>query len=163
MFTNLVFATCLTCFIAKSLYFRLILSKLTDVMLSTEVFSHTLKSKLNEKILKDEYNIGQLIVPQIFKKTTIKDNSVITEEFTLQGRKIALYDIQQKMFDEQISYMRLHTDDEIASFDEKDLLNLLKARKDFSLEHSKSLTREELANQLKKYERTRMNVPVNVL
>ena len=67
------------------------------------------------------------------------------------------------MFDEQKSYMQLHTDAEIASFDGKDLLNLLKARKDFSLEHSKSLTREELANQLKKYERTRMNVPVNVL
>ena len=67
------------------------------------------------------------------------------------------------MFDEQKSYMQLHTDAEIASFDRKDLLNLLKARKDFSLEHSKSLTREELANQLKKYERTRMNVPVNVL
>ena len=154
-FTDLVFATYLTCFIAKSLYFRLNLSKLTDVTLPTEVSSHTLKSKLNEKILKGEYNIGLLIVPQIFKKTSIKDNSVITEEFTLQGRKIALYDIRQKMFGEQRSYMRLHTDDEIASFDEKDLLNLLKARKDFSLEHSKSLTREELANQLKKYELTR--------
>lgn len=92
MFTNLVFATCLTCFIAKSLYFRLNLSKLTDVTLPTEVSSHTLKSKLNEKMLKREYNIGQLIVPQIFKKTSIKDNSVITEEFTLQDRKIALYD-----------------------------------------------------------------------
>ena len=59
------------------------------------------------------------------------------------------------MFVDQKSYMRLHTDDEIASFDEKNLLNLQKARKDFSLEHSKSLTREELANQLKEYERTR--------
>ena len=59
------------------------------------------------------------------------------------------------MFDDQKSYMRLHTDDEIASFDEKDLLNLLKERKGFSLENDKSLTKEELANQLKKYERTR--------
>ena len=70
--------------------------------------------------MKGEYNIGLLIVPQIFKKTSIKDNSVITEEFTLQGRKIALHDIRQKMFDEQKSYMQLHTDAEIASFDEKD-------------------------------------------
>lgn len=95
VFKNLVFATCLACVIAKSLYFRLNLSKLTDVTLPTEVSSYTLKSKLNEKILKSEYNIGQLIVPQIFQKTSIKDNSVITEEFTLQGRKIALYDKQR--------------------------------------------------------------------
>ena len=58
------------------------------------------------------------------------------------------------MFDDQKSYMWLHTDDEIASFDEKDLLNLLKEN-DFSLENSKSLTKKELANQLKKYKRIR--------
>ena len=128
---------------------------MTDVTLPTEVSSHTSNSKLNEQILKGEYNIGQLIVPQILKKPSIRDNSVVTEEFTLQGRKIALYNIRQKMFDDQKSYMRLHTDDEIASFDEKDLLNLLKERKDFSLENDKSLTKEELANQLKKYKRTK--------
>ena len=119
------------------------------------LLGYTLKSKLNEESLKGEYNIGQFIVPQILKKTSIRDNSVVTEEFTLQCRKIALHDIRQKMFVHQKSYMRLHTNDEIASFDEKDLLNLLKARKEFSLEHSKSLTREEFANQLKEYERTR--------
>ena len=46
------------CLIATSLSFRLNLSNLTDVTLPTEVSSHTLKSKLNEKILNGEYNIG---------------------------------------------------------------------------------------------------------
>ena len=62
---------------------------------------------------------------------------------------------RQKMLVGQKSYMRLYTDDEITSFHEKDLSNLLKERKDFFLENSKSLTKEEVANQLKKNKRTR--------
>ena len=83
------------------------------------LLGYTLKWKLNEESLKGEYNIGQFIFLQILKKTSIRDNSVVTEEFTLQYRKIAWYDIRQKMFVHQNSYMRLHTDDEIASFMKK--------------------------------------------
>lgn len=53
------------------------------------------------------------------------------------------------MLVDQKSYMRLYTDDEITSFDEKSI----KERKDFFLENSKSLTKEEVANQLKKKKR----------
>ena len=67
-FTDLVFATYLTCFIAKSLYFRLNLSKLTGVTLPTEVSSHTLKSKLKEKILNGEYNIDSSLSHKYLKK-----------------------------------------------------------------------------------------------
>lgn len=39
----------------------------------------------------------------------------------------------QKMLVDQKSYMRLYTDDEITSFDEKDLSNLLKNERTFFL------------------------------
>ena len=76
------------------------LPNLKDITLSAEVPLQTLKSKLNEKILSGEYNIGQLTVPQAFQKTSIKVNTVVTEEFTVKGRKILLHNIRKKMFHE---------------------------------------------------------------
>ena len=51
--------------------------------------------------------------------------------------------------------MRLHTDEEIESLDEITLIDMLKKKKDFSLEKSISLTKSDLQDLLKKYERTR--------
>ena len=131
------------------------LPNLKDITLRDEVPLKTLKSKLNEKILSGEYNIGQLIVPQVFQKTSIKDNTVVTEEFTVEGRKILLHDIRKKMLHDHQNYMRLHTDEEIESFDLITLIDMLKKKKDFSVEKSISLTKLDLQNLLKKYERTR--------
>ena len=136
-------------------FLRLNLPNLKDITLPAEVPLKTLKSKLNEKILSGEYNIGQLIVPQVFQKTSIKDNTVVTEEFTVEGRKILLHDIRKKMLHDHQNYMRLHTDEEIESFDLITLTEMLKKKKDFSVEKSISLTKLDLQNLLKKYERTR--------
>ena len=69
--------------------------------LSAEIPLQTLKSKLNEKILSGEYNIGWLIVPQMLQKTSIKGKTVVTEEFTVEDRKILPHDITKKMFNDQ--------------------------------------------------------------
>ena len=131
------------------------LPNLKDITLPAAVPLQTLKSKLNKKVLSGEYNIGQLIVPQALQKTSIKDNTVVTEEFTVEGRKILLHDVRKKMFHDRQNYMRLHTDEEIESFDEITLIDMLKKKKDFSIEKSISLTKSDLQNLLKKYERTR--------
>ena len=107
------------------------LPNLKDITLPAEVPLKTLKSKLNEKILSGEYNIGQLIVPQVFQKTSIKDNTVVTEEFTVEGRKILLHDIRKKMLHDHQNYMRLHTDEEIESFDLITLIDMLKKKEIF--------------------------------
>ena len=49
--------------------------------------------------------------------------------------------------------MRLYTDEEIESFDEINLIDMLKKKKDFSVEKSISLTKPDLQNLLKKYEK----------
>ena len=49
--------------------------------------------------------------------------------------------------------MRLYTDEEIESFDEINLIDMLKKKKDFSIEKSISLTKPDLQNLLKKYEK----------
>ena len=80
---------------------------------------------------------------------------MVTEEFTVEGRKILLHDIRKKMLHDHQNYMRLHTDEEIESFDLITLIDMLKKKKDFSVEKSISLTKLDLQNLLKKYERTR--------
>ena len=49
--------------------------------------------------------------------------------------------------------MRLYTDEEIESFDEINLIDMLKKKKDFFVEKSISLTKPDLQNLLKKYEK----------
>ena len=53
------------------------------------------------------------------------------------------------MFRDHQNYMRLHTDEEIESLDEITLIDMLKKKKDFSLEKSISLTKSDLQNLLK--------------
>ena len=49
--------------------------------------------------------------------------------------------------------MRLYTDEDIESFDEINLIDMLKKKKDFSVEKSILLTKPDLQNLLKKYEK----------
>ena len=65
------------------------------------------------------------------RQVCIKDNTVATEEFIVEGRKIPLHDIRKKMFHDHQNYMQLHTDEEIESCDEITLIDMLKKRKTF--------------------------------
>ena len=96
-----------------------------------------------------EYNIDQLIIPQAFQKTSIKDNTVATEEFTVQSRKISLHNIRKKMFHDHQNYMQLHTDEEIESFDEITLIDMFKKKERLFRRKSISLTKSDLQNLLK--------------
>ena len=79
---------------------RLNLSHCKEVSLPVDVPPQHLKLKLKETIMNGEYNLGELIVPQVFQKTIIKENKIIQEEFSVEGRKIPLFDICKKMFDQ---------------------------------------------------------------
>ena len=56
--------------------------------------------------------------------------------------------------------MRLYTDEEIESLDEINLIDMLKKKKDFSVEKSISLTKPDLQNLLKKYEKEQGNLGI---
>ena len=60
---------------------------------------------------------------------------MVTEELTVESRKIPLYYIRKKMFCDHQIYMRLHTDEEIKSFDKITLIDLLKKERLFRLFH----------------------------
>ena len=59
------------------------------VSFPTEVTKDKLKH-LEEKIEKKEYSIGEIIVPRVYKKFTLKNREIIETTFTTNGRKITL-------------------------------------------------------------------------
>ena len=72
---------------------------------------------LKLKIEQGEYSLGQILVPQNFTKTAIKDGEMITQEVSITGRKFPLEDIRKSMLKRYTKYMRLTTDEEFANME----------------------------------------------
>ena len=120
-----------------------------------DVSAKKLRHILKDKISTGEVDIGTLIAPQTFEKTSVKNSDVVTVEVQIEGRKIKLFNIRKKMLGNQKTYMWLHTDNEINNMDRHVLMQLLQKRKYLSQEAGKEHTITHLKEKLKKYERTR--------
>ena len=70
---------------------------------------------LKLKIEQGEYSLGQMVVPQNFTKTSIKDGKMITEEVSISGRKFPLKDIRKNLLIRHTRYMCPTTDEEFAN------------------------------------------------
>ena len=70
---------------------------------------------LKLKIEQGEYSLGQIVVPQNFTKTAIKDGKMITEEVSISRLKFLLEHIQKNLVIGDTKYMRLTTDEEFAN------------------------------------------------
>ena len=72
---------------------------------------------LKLKIEQGDYSLGQIVVPQNFTKTAIKDGKMITEEVSISGRKFPLEDIRKNLLIRHTKYMRLTTNEEFANME----------------------------------------------
>ena len=112
---------------------------------------------LKLKIEQGEYSLGQIVVPQNFTKTAIKDGKMITEEVSISGRKFAIKD--GKMITEEVpisgrkfpledirknllichaNNMHLTTDEEFENMELNEVQQKLKNLREFS-ENSETL------------------------
>ena len=119
-----------------------------------DVPAKKLKSILNDKISKGDVNIGTLIVPQIFEKTSVKDGHLVTEEVKTEGCKIKLLETRQKVLNMQKKYMCLHTGDEVETMARHIILMFLQKHKVTCSEEDLT-TLSELQELLKNLERAR--------
>ena len=94
-----------------------------------DVPAKKLKSILNDKIPKVALTLGHSLYRKIWKKTSVKDGHLVTEEVKIEGRKIKLLEIWQKMLDMQKKYNLFHTDDEIGNMDRHTMLMFLQKHK----------------------------------
>lgn len=121
-------------------YFRL---KNSKVSIPKEETNASLKKKLAEAIKSGHINIGKPVVPQTFKKTTIKDGELVEEEITVNGRKIPLKDIREKLLNKYNSYMReIKTDEEYESLSHSEIVELLKRLQEYSEDTDRTIKRE---------------------
>ena len=96
---------------------------------------------LKLKIEQGEYSLGQIVVPQNFTKTAIKDGKMITEEVSISGRKFPLKDIRKNLLIRHTRYMRLTTDEKFVNTElnevQKKKKNTL-GNSQITVKHSKS-------------------------
>ena len=108
--------------------------------------------QLKEKIEKGIYKVGDLIVPQEFKKITIKQGKITTENVCISGRKIPLKEIRSEPVDRNRKYMCLTTDEELNSFTEIDMVKHLKDINEYNFTNYNT---ETLKQKFKTFQRTR--------
>ena len=92
-----------------------------------------LKSKIDRGI----YSLGQLIVPQKFEKTLLRNGKIITEEVSILAR-----------------LMRLTSDQEFSKFTKEEVTEKLQENGELN-ESEELLSLEELSEKLKQLKRTR--------
>ena len=80
------------------------------VSLPTKATNLDVQQHLYKKIENGEYKVGHLIVPQEFKKSTIKNDKVLTDKVVITTQKIPLSTIRYDLFKKHEKYMRLTKD-----------------------------------------------------
>ena len=78
------------------LMFRFNVAGAKNVTLPVDETNKSLQNQLQESIEKGTYIIGDLIVPQTFEMTKIRNKEIVVEDVTIHGRKIPMAKIRQK-------------------------------------------------------------------
>ena len=66
------------------------------VTLPVDETNESLQKQLTQSVEKGTYIISDLIVPQTFEMTKIRDNKIMVENVIIHGRKIPMPKIRQK-------------------------------------------------------------------
>ena len=133
---------------------RIEVGKNKSISIPVEETNDELMRKLRQKIALGTYQVGNLIVPQVFEKVTIRDGRIVYEKVKIVGGKIPLLEIRKELLDKNNKYMRLRTNDELDHLSKDDLIISLKRINEFTC-NDQHLNSEALIDKLKKFERTR--------
>ncbi|XP_047122498.1 uncharacterized protein LOC105847932 [Hydra vulgaris] len=125
-----------------------------SISIPMEVSNKVLKDKLEQDIEKGKYRIGKLIVPKTLTKTVCKNNSLVTEEFLVSGRKLSIDDIRADMYENHKAFMRLATDQEYLALSRETIIDGLKRIDEFNDDYENRSVLH-LRETFKKFERTR--------
>lgn len=112
--------------------------------------NETIKQRVNDGI----YSVGELIVPKLYSKVTLtQDGQLETELFQVEGRKIPLYDIRQKLLAKQQELGLLQAKQQ----SEYDVMPIedVKSRLAILNELNRTATEQELRARLQTLETTR--------
>ena len=134
--------------------FRFTVPGATRISIPIEETNECLNKKLKESIANGTYLIGNLIVPQKFEKTVLRNNKIIVEEVEIRGRKIPMAEIRKKMLKNHREYMRLRSNAEFSEFTREKITEELKQLNELPNNFENNL-KETLIEKRKTLERTR--------
>ena len=117
-----------------------------------DVTNEKVKENLSKLIKDGKFHMGELIVPQTFEKTIMKNGKIQKEIVEIKGRKIPLKDIRSDMIKQHERYMRNRTDEDFVKLNRNQIIQNLKNINELP---SLDLPTPDLLTILKKYERTR--------
>ena len=108
------------------------------------------------KIESGEYVLGDMIVPQTYKKAILRDGQITTETFTVSGRKIPLSDIRERTLreHEELGLIRAHTDEFYATMTREQVMNRVQQLGE-NANVSETAELNDIKEHLKGIERTR--------
>ena len=105
-------------------------------------------------IAEDKIVIGDLIVPQKFKRKFLKDGNIVDDEYEIYGRRVPFHFIRESLLKRHQHFMRLRQDEEYLQMSRIDIISDLKRIDEYEDFHANSDT-PLLLNRLKQFERKR--------
>ena len=82
--------------------------------------------QLKQKKVLRTYQVGNLIVPQVFEKVGNRDGRTAYEKVTVVGRKFPHLEIRKELLEKNNKYMWLQTNDQLEHLSKGDLIISLK-------------------------------------
>ena len=79
-----------------------------------------------------EFSLGQIVVPQNFTETAIKECKIITQQVSIFGRRFSLDNIRKNLLARHTKYMRITIDEEFAYMEPNEAQQKLKILGKFS-------------------------------
>jgi len=83
------------------------------------------KQDWSEIIANNELTLGEQCYPCTIKKFKVLECELTSHNATIYGRKIPLLDIRQKLLEKHKQCMYLHSDDQLTTFTDEELLHQL--------------------------------------
>ena len=94
-----------------------------------DVPSKKVKEDLMDNVSNEEVNLGVNIAPREYKRVIYdkKTSELITDTFTVYGRKHPMREIRERLFQKHRQYMRLNSDSYFDNLDDNELVRRLSA------------------------------------
>lgn len=122
-----------------------------DISLPVEATNEELTQTLKQKIINNEYKLGDLIVPQQFERVVLRNGQIYNETVEVAGRKMSLFDIRRDMLHKHKQYMKLFDDCSLENLQTPQLMEMLENVHENTIFSSKA----ELIQKIKTLQRTR--------
>ena len=119
-----------------------------EVSIPSNPSIRAVEGEINSMISSGRFTLGEECAPYTITKYSMVDGIMTPHDHQIQGRKVPLKEIRQKLLNKQLQYMRLTTESAIATMTRPQLIKRLNMSGD-------GKTDEELRELLKQAQRSR--------